>query len=130
MERLVRTRWLTALRARASALGSLFCVWRHWPEPYSLAQIYCCHWDLGRSADVCGETAGHVQCDEQGGGAVADVVVGDAQRIAQTHGQQWLGTDQGLDLRFLVNAEHDCLVWRVEVEPADVAHLRDKERIR
>ena len=32
---------------------------------------------------------------------------------------------ESLDLRFLVNAEHDCLVGRVEVEPDDVSYLLD-----
>ena len=72
-------------------------------------------------------TRGHIQCRKQGCGAVADVVVGDAQRVAQTHGQHRLGPVQGLGL--LVNAEHDCLVWRVEVEPDGVADLLSKEGI-
>jgi hypothetical protein len=61
---------------------------------------------------------------------VADVVVGDALHVAQAHGQQRLRPVQGLDLRFLVDAEHHRLVGRVQVETDDVADLLDKERIR
>jgi len=74
-------------------------------------------------------TSGHVQGGKQCGGAVADVVVSDTLDVAQTHGQQRLGPIQGLDLRFLVNAEQDCLVGRVEVEADDVSYLLNKEGI-
>ena len=74
-------------------------------------------------------TSGHVQGGKKCGGAVADVVVGDTLDVAQTHRQQRLGAIESLDLRFLVNAEHNCLVGRVEVEPDDVSYLLDKEGI-
>ena len=51
--------------------------------------------------------------------------MGDTLDVAQAHRQQRLGAIQGLDLRFLVNAEHECLVGRVEVEPDDVSYLLD-----
>ena len=60
---------------------------------------------------------------------MADVVVGDSFDVAQAHRQQRLGAIEGLDLRFLVNAEHHCLIGRVEVEPDDVSDLLDKKRI-
>lgn len=75
-------------------------------------------------------TGGHVQSSRQGGGAVADVVVGDALHVAQTHGQQRLGPVQGLDLGLLVNVEHHRHVGLIEVKADDVAHLLDKEWIR
>lgn len=56
-------------------------------------------------------------------------IVGEALDVAQTHGQQRLGAIEGLDLRFLVNAEHNCLIGRVEVEPDDVSDLLDKKGI-
>jgi hypothetical protein len=46
-----------------------------------------------------------------------------------THGQQRLRAIQCLDLRFVVNAEHNCLIARVEVKPDDVSHLLDNEGI-
>ena len=72
-------------------------------------------------------TGGHVQGGKQCGGAVADVVVGDSLDVAQTHRQQRLGVIEGLDLRFLVNAEHNCLIGWVELEPDDVSCLLDKK---
>jgi hypothetical protein len=74
-------------------------------------------------------TGGHVQGGKQGGGAVADLVVSDTFDVAQTHGQQRLGAIDGLDMRFLVNTEHNCLVGRVEVEANDVSYLFNKEGI-
>lgn len=78
-------------------------------------------------SDHC--TGGHIQRREQRGGAVADVVVGDALHVAQAHRQQRLGAVQCLDLRLLVNAEHHRLDGRVQVQARDVADLLDKERI-
>jgi hypothetical protein len=74
-------------------------------------------------------TSGHIQGSKQCGGAVADEVVSDTLDVAQTHRQQRLSTIEGLDLRFLVNAEHHCLIGRVELEPYDVSYLLDKEGI-
>ena len=74
-------------------------------------------------------TSGYVQGGKQRCGAVAVVVVGAPLDVAQAHRQQRLGAVQGLDLRFLVNAEHNCLIGRVEVEPDDVADFLDKKRI-
>ena len=58
---------------------------------------------------------------------MAAVVRGDTLAVAQTHRQQRLGAIQGLDLRFLVNAEHNCLTGRgeVEVNPDDLSCLPD-----
>ncbi len=75
-------------------------------------------------------TGGDVQSGEQGGGAVADVVVGDAFHVAQAHGQQRLGAVESLDLRLLIHAEHHRLIGRVQVETDDVADFLDKEGIR
>ena len=55
--------------------------------------------------------------------------MGDTLDVAQTHWQQRLGAVEGLDLGFLVNAEHNRLMGRVEVEADDVSSLLDKERI-
>ena len=81
--------------------------------------------------------AGHVQGGKQCGGSVADGVVSDTLDVAQTQplrGSRWLrqqrlGAIEGLDLRFLVNAKHNFLVRRVEVEPDDVSHLLNNEGI-
>jgi hypothetical protein len=73
---------------------------------------------------------GHIQGREQGGGAVAVVVVGHALHRAQSHGQQRLGAVQGLDLCLLVDAEHHRLIGRIQVQPDDGADLLDEKRIK
>ena len=72
---------------------------------------------------------GDVQRGEQRGGAVTRVVVGAPLDLAGPHRQQRLGAVQRLDLRFLIDAQHQCMVGRVEVETDNVAHLVDKQRV-
>jgi len=62
-------------------------------------------------------------------GAVPSVVVGLALGLARPHGQQRLAAVEGLDLRLLVDAEHQGAVGGVEVETDDVAHLLDQLRV-
>ena len=59
---------------------------------------------------------GDVEGGEQRGGAVPSVVVGLALGLARPHGQQRLAAVEGLDLRLLVDAEHQGAVGGVEVE--------------
>lgn len=66
---------------------------------------------------------GDFQGGEQGGGAVPDVAVGGAFGQSGAHRQDRSGPVEGLDLTFLVHAEHDGVFGRVEVEPDDVADL-------
>ena len=72
---------------------------------------------------------GDVEGGKQGGGAMADIVVGDAFDIAQPHGQHGLGAAQGLNLDFLIDAQHHGVIGRVQIQAHDVAHLLDEERI-
>jgi len=46
--------------------------------------------------------------------------------LTGTHRQQRLGAVECLNLRFLVDAQHQGAVGWVEVEPDDVAHLVDE----
>ena len=71
----------------------------------------------------------HVEGSEQRGCAVALVVVGDAFDVAEPHGKHGLGTFEGLDLAFLIDAKHHCLVRRIEIKPDHVAQLLDEEGI-
>ncbi len=66
---------------------------------------------------------GDLQRGEQGGGAVADVVVGTACWQAWAHRQHRLGAVQRLDLGLLVDAQHHGGLRRVQVQPDDVADL-------
>jgi hypothetical protein len=70
-----------------------------------------------------------VEGGEQGGGAMADEVVGDPLDVAETQRQQRLGALQRLDLAFLVDTQDQRLVGRVEIQSDDVAQLLDEERI-
>ena len=47
--------------------------------------------------------------------------------LTGTHRQQRLGAVECLNLRFLVDAQHQGAVGWVEVEPDDVAHLVDEQ---
>ena len=69
---------------------------------------------------------GHIQRREEGCGAVANDVVGDALDLLQAHGKQRLSPVQRLNLRLLFNAEHNRLVGRIQVEANNVADLFKK----
>ena len=57
------------------------------------------------------------------------IVMGAPFGLPGSHWQQRLGTIQRLDLRFLIDAEHQRVVRRVEIEADDVAHLVHKQRV-
>ena len=71
----------------------------------------------------------HFEGGEQGGGAVAPVIVGHPLDVAQPHRQHRLRPLQSLDLALFVDAQHHRVVRGVEVEPDDVAYLLDEERV-
>ena len=72
---------------------------------------------------------GGVEGGEQGGRAVALVIMAAPLRLARPHRQHRLGAVQRLDLALFVDAEHQRAVRRVEIEADDVAHLVDELRI-
>ena len=74
-------------------------------------------------------SSGDVQRGEQRRRAVPDVVVGVAFGLAEAHRQRRLGAIERLNLRLLVHAQDHRVVGRVEVQPDDVAHLLDEERV-
>ena len=61
---------------------------------------------------------------EQRGRPVARVVVRPTLDLPRAHGQQWLRVVQRLNLRLLVDAQHDGMLGRIQVEPHNVADLR------
>src|SRR3989441_6751741 len=71
----------------------------------------------------------NVQGGEERGGAVTGVIVGPPLHLPGPHGQQRLRAIQRLDLGFLVDAQHERLIRRIEVEPHDVPHLVDEQRV-
>ena len=62
----------------------------------------------------------HVERGEQGGGAVALVVVGHGAAAALLHRQPRLGAVERLDLALLVDRQHDGMRRRIDVEADDL----------
>ena len=71
----------------------------------------------------------HVERGKERRRAVAAVVMRPPLHLARPHRQQRLGAVQRLDLRLLVDAEHQRLVRRGQVQADDVAHLVDEQRV-
>ena len=75
-------------------------------------------------------------CDVEGGkqrgDAVTLVVVTTACRLARSHGQHGLAAVQRLDLRLLIDAQHDGALRRGHVEADDIAEpwRRNQGRLR
>jgi hypothetical protein len=61
--------------------------------------------------------------------AVANVIVRLALGLAEVHRQDRLRTLERLNLRLLIDGEHDSVGRRVHVQPDDIAHLRHELRI-
>jgi hypothetical protein len=78
------------------------------------------------SVDLAG---GHVQGGEQGGDAMAQVVMGAPFGQSGHHRQHRRGPVQGLDLGFLVHTQHQRLLRRIQIQPDDVADLVDEVRV-
>lgn len=74
-------------------------------------------------------TISDIECREQSGGAVTDIVVGDALDVAQSHGQHGLGPVESLNLAFLVDAQDHGVVRWIQVQADDVTHLLDEEGV-
>src|ERR1700676_5378866 len=65
----------------------------------------------------------HLEWREKSRRAIALVVVRHRLSPALLHRQARLGAIERLNLAFLVDAEHDCLVGRIEVEPDNVDYF-------
>ena len=57
---------------------------------------------------------------------MAFVVVTTTRRLARSHGQHGLAAVQRLDLRLLIDAQHDGALGRGHVEADNVANLGDE----
>lgn len=60
---------------------------------------------------------------------MALVVVRDIFHVSQAQRQHGLGSLQRLHLAFLIYAQHQRIVGRVQIQPDDIAQLFNKERI-
>ena len=72
---------------------------------------------------------GDVESGIEVGGAVPAVIVGGPGRGRGQEGQDRRRALEGLDLRLLIDAQHDRRLGRVQVEADDVTHLLDEERV-
>src|SRR5262249_21120699 len=61
---------------------------------------------------------------------MALVVMSAALSLAGAHRQQRLGPIKRLDLRLLVDAQHDRALRWIEIKTDDIAHLFHKQRVR
>ena len=68
----------------------------------------------------------HAEGRKQGGRAVALVVVRHRSTATLLQGKTGLGAIEGLDLAFLVDAQHEGFVRWIEIEPDDIVELLDK----
>jgi len=74
-------------------------------------------------------TGGRVQSREQRGGAVTLVVMGPAFRLSRSHRKQGLGAIQCLDLRLLIDTEHDGPLRRVQIQTHNIADFLDEQGV-
>jgi hypothetical protein len=68
----------------------------------------------------------HVEGGEQGRRAVTLVVVRHRPAAATLHRQPRLGAVERLDLRFLIDRQHQRVLRRVDIETDDILHLGGK----
>ena len=71
----------------------------------------------------------YVESSEQRRCAVALVVVGHRAGAALLHRQARLGAVERLDLRLLIDREHDGMSRRIDVEPDNITQFGDKLRV-
>jgi transposase len=71
----------------------------------------------------------HIQGGEQCRGAVALIIMRHRRGPALLHRQAWLRAIERLDLTLLIDAQHQCFVRRVQVEPDDIANLLHEFRV-
>ena len=74
-------------------------------------------------------SGGNIEGGKQCRGAVADIIVGDAFDIAESHRQHRLGAIERLNLALLIDRQHNRVVGRVQVEADHIAHLFDEEGV-
>jgi len=68
----------------------------------------------------------HAERGEQGGGAVALVIVRHGLAAPGLDRQPGLSAVEGLDLAFFIDREHHCVGRRVDIKPDDVSELGGK----
>lgn len=74
-------------------------------------------------------TVEHVQCSEQRGCAVTNIIVRDAFDVAEAHRQHGLRAFERLTLALLVHAQDQGILGRAQVQADHVAQFLDEELI-
>lgn len=59
-------------------------------------------------------------------GVMTDIVVGDPFNVGEAHREHGLGALECLHLAFLIGAEHQRVLRRIQIRPHDAAHLLDE----
>ncbi len=62
-----------------------------------------------------------VESNREGGGAMANVIVGHSLHVTESHGQRGLGPVESLNLSLLIDRENDSVVRRLQIEPNHIA---------
>jgi hypothetical protein len=68
----------------------------------------------------------HAERGEQGGRAVPLVIVGHGLAAPGFDRQSRLGAVGGLNLALFVDRQHDCMGWRLDIEPDNIGELGGK----
>ena len=71
----------------------------------------------------------HIECCEQRRRPVPHVVVGSALDLPGAQREQRLSAIERLDLRLLVDAQHQSSIGRAHVQPHDVSNFLDEQRV-
>jgi hypothetical protein len=66
---------------------------------------------------------------EQGRGAVADIIVRPGSASPGLQRQAGLCAIQGLNLALFINAEHNCVLWGIQIDAHHVQQFRHEVRI-
>jgi hypothetical protein len=72
----------------------------------------------------------HIQSGKKGRRTMPAVVMGASFNLPGPHWENGLGAIQRLNLRFLINAQDQSTLRRIEIQPNDIPDLLNKERIR
>ena len=78
---------------------------------------------VARHALADGAALQHVERGEQCGRAMALVVMRHRPAAGPLHRQSWLGAVERLDLRLLVDRQHQRVLRRIDVQTDDILHL-------
>jgi hypothetical protein len=60
---------------------------------------------------------------------MADVIMGNALDVTQTHRQHRLGAVQGLNPALLIPTKYQSVIGRVQVKADDIAHLLNEKGV-